>query len=322
MALILSDERTILWISTLLYCTGFSYVLVCLTKRRTHSSIFNLSVIGTGLFLQTFGLYLRGLEVRSCPLGNIFEIVQFIVWSAVLLYLVVGPAFRVSLLGFFSSGLAAVLSTISLLVSVWDHPYELSRHGAGPWIETHAATAMFSYGVFGVLALTSVMYLLQNFGLKQKRFRGLFTLLPSIVQLDQINIRLLVTGVAVLTFSLSVGAYYWLGQGELVRLPKLLITLSIWIAYMVVLLLHRANRLLSLKFAWSCIFLFGLALISVWPVDASRAAESLDSAPDSTVKEAEWYLVQGPEAPPSFALGWRWIRAKGDSVNLRGFGNA
>ena len=297
MALILSDERTILWISTLLYCTGFSYVLVCLTKRRTHSSIFNLSVIGTGLFLQTFGLYLRGLEVRSCPLGNIFEIVQFIVWSAVLLYLVVGPAFRVSLLGFFQFRACRrpqhnLASRLGL-----GPPLRVEPTRAGPWIETHAATAMFSYGVFGVLALTSVMYLLQNFGLKQKRFRGLFTLLPSIVQLDQINIRLLVTGVAVLTFSLSVGAYYWLGQGELVRLPKLLITLSIWIAYMVVLLLHRANRLLSLKFAWSCIFLFGLALISVWPVDASRAAESLDSAPDSTVKEAEWYLVQGPEAP-------------------------
>ena len=284
---ILSDERAILWISTLLYCAGFAYVLMCLTKKRLHSSVFNLSLIGAGFIFQTFALYLRGHEVKSCPLGNPFEIVQFIVWSAVLLYLVVGPAFRVSLLGFFSSGLAAVLSTISLLVPIWDSPYELRRFAAGPWIETHAATAMFSYGVFGVLALTSVMYLLQNFGLKQKRMRGLFSLLPSIVQLDQINMRLLVTGVLVLTFSLSVGVYYWIGQGEMVRLPKLLVTVSIWFAYLVILCLHRANKLLSLKFAWCCIFLFGIALISIWPVNASRAEESLDSVSALTAEGPE-----------------------------------
>ncbi|AWT60383.1 MAG: hypothetical protein DF168_01592 [Candidatus Moanabacter tarae] len=266
----LSDERTILWVSTLFYCSGFAYIFICIARKRLHLSIFRLLLIGTGFILQTFALYLRGHEVKSCPLGNPFEVLQFLVWSAILLYFLVGPVFRISLLGFFCAGLAAVISMISLLVPAWDSSYELAQPASGPWIETHAATAMFSYGVFCILALTSAMFILQNFGLKEKRINIFSSLLPSIVQLDQINIRLLLTGVIVMSFSLFVGAYYWVGNGELVRLPKLLTTSSIWVAYLIILCLHRTNRLLPLKFAWYCILLFAIALISIWPVASNR----------------------------------------------------
>jgi HemX protein len=46
----------------------------------------------------------------GCPLGNTFEIVQFVAWSAMLLYFFVGTAFRVSLLGLFTAGYAATLA--------------------------------------------------------------------------------------------------------------------------------------------------------------------------------------------------------------------
>ena len=47
-----------------------------------------------GYILQTTGLYLRGLEVKGCPIGNQFEIFQFTGWSATTLYLVIGATFR------------------------------------------------------------------------------------------------------------------------------------------------------------------------------------------------------------------------------------
>ena len=45
-----------------------------------------------------------GAEIKACPLGNTFEISQFIAWSLVLLYFIIGPAFRLRLLGFFTAG--------------------------------------------------------------------------------------------------------------------------------------------------------------------------------------------------------------------------
>lgn len=273
MTTILIEERTLLWIGTMFYSIGFGYVLFSLKRRRSHSRLAVLLLAVVGFCFQTSGLYLRGLEVKSCPVGNVFEIIQFITWSVVLLYLAVGPAFRISLLGFFSVGMAAILGNLSLSITTWDRPYERSIFGDNPWIEAHASSAMFSYGVFAVLALTSAMYLLQNYGLKGKKYTAVYSVLPSIVQLAQINRRLLMTGVFVLTFSLIVGAYYWVGDWEQVRIPKLLISLIIWLAYTLALVLNLSNKLLSRKFAWSCLTIFALALFSIWPVDASRPSD-------------------------------------------------
>ena len=45
---------------------------------------------------------------------------------------------------------------------------------------------------------------------------------------------------------------------------------SIWLAYLVVLFLRLGNRLYARKLAWTCIALFLVALVSIWPIDASR----------------------------------------------------
>ena len=270
----LTDERAILWIAALLYCAGFGYVLTFLLLKRKHSRVAGLILVSLGFVLQTVGLYLRGLKVESCPLGNIFEIVQFLTWSLIFLYLAIGPAFRVSLLGFFSSGFAATLGLLSLVVSPWDEPYQATAFGGNPWIEVHAATALFSYGVFALLFLTAAMYLLQNHGLRAKRFTGLFSILPSIVQLDQINRRLLLTGVLVLTFSLIVGANYWMGAWDQVALPKLLFTVATWAAYTTLLFLHFSRRMLGQRFALLCVAIFLLTLVSIWPVNESRFAQT------------------------------------------------
>ena len=81
------------------------------------ASIPCISSIGASccrVFLQTRGLYLRGLSTHACPLGNGMERIQFIAWSFVLTYLIIRLIFKLQLLGLFTSGLAAVLSFISL----------------------------------------------------------------------------------------------------------------------------------------------------------------------------------------------------------------
>ena len=53
-----------------------------------------------GFFVQTRALYLRGLEVHGCPLGNTLERVQFILWSLILTYLILRVLWRLNLLHF------------------------------------------------------------------------------------------------------------------------------------------------------------------------------------------------------------------------------
>jgi ABC-type uncharacterized transport system permease subunit len=271
MASLLTD-RALLWLGALLYLAGFLVGLIGLTRRHSPAGLrtmLNILLIG-GWGFQWLGLYQRGLAGRGCPLGNTFEIVQFVAWSAMLVYFFVGSTFRGSLLGLFTAGYAATLALVSLLIPQWDLVRGQKLFGNNPWIEAHAALAVFSYGVFGLLTLTSLMQLLQNWSLKNKRLNGLFWFLPSVVQLEQINYRLVLLGVTLLSISLSVGAAWWVRNIESVHLPKLMVTVGVWLAYLTVLLLRWRGRLVSVRFAWVCLILFGLALLSLGPVNSNR----------------------------------------------------
>ncbi len=271
----LLTDRALLWLGALLYLAGFLTGLVALTRRAAPAglrTILNTLLVG-GWGFQMAGLYVRGLAVGGCPLGNTFEIVQFVAWSAMVLYFFVGPIFRGSLLGLFTAGYAASLALVSLLVPAWDLTHGQKIFGNNPWIELHAALAVFSYGVFGLLALTALMHLLQNWSLKHKRLNGLFWFLPSVVQLDQINFRLLALGVLLLTFSLGVGAVWWVRDTASVDYPKLFVTLGVWFVYLVVWLLRWRAKLVSVRFAWVCLVMFIIALLSLGPVNSSRHHE-------------------------------------------------
>jgi ABC-type uncharacterized transport system permease subunit len=268
----LPTDRALLWLGALLYLAGFMTGLLALLRRTNAPppQVLLNAILVAGWLTQMAGLYVRGMAAGGCPLGNTFELVQFVAWSAMVVYFFVGTAFRLSLLGLFTAGYAGALALASLLIPAWDATRGQKIFGDNPWIEVHAALAVFSYGVFGLLALTAVMHLLQNWSLKHKRLDGLFWFLPSVVQLDQITTRMLALGVLLLTFSLSVGASWWVRSPGAVDITKILVTVSVWFAYLLVGLLRWRAILVSVRFSWVCVVMFMLAMMSLGPVNSSR----------------------------------------------------
>ncbi len=263
-------DRTWLWGAAGFYLAGFVLGTISLLRGGRPSGALNSILIVIGYALQLVGLGLRGKADQGCPLGNTFEIFQFTAWSAITLYLVIGVTFRSSLLGYFTSCLAAALTLVSLAIPAWDAMRRVHIFGGNPWIELHAALALFSYGVFGLLALTSIMFLARNYSLKSKHLGGWFSFLPSILDLDHISVRLLGAGVAILTASLAVILAYWLRDTASANPSKILVTAAVWAAYGTALALRLRSVLLAKRFAWTCLVLFALALVSIGPVDASR----------------------------------------------------
>lgn len=255
-----------------IYLGGFLLGLISLLLRKPYARALMFAMLSGGFILQTLALNLRGAELKACPLGNLFEISQFIAWSLVLLYFIIGPVFRLRLLGFFTAGLAALLSGGALFVPAWDQPYPPGIFGGNPWIEMHAALAIFSYAVFAILALVSTMFLIQQHGLKKKQFQILYQYLPSVQQLDLMAKRLLITGVSVLSAALVFGAVFWIRNPDLVPLFKLTITCLVWAGYSAVVVLRLQKKLVTRKHAVACIALFLFALASLWPVQSARDA--------------------------------------------------
>lgn len=275
-------DRTWLWFAAGFYLVGLVLGTVSLLRGTRHSDARINLVIVLGYVCQLLGLYARGRVVGGCPLGNTFEIFQFTAWSATTLYLVVGVTFRLSLLGYFTSCLAAVLTLTSLAIPAWDATRRAKIFGGNPWIELHASLALFSYGVFALLALTALMLLLRTYSVKAKHLGGWFSFLPPILDLDHISVRLLVTGVVLMTASLIGGGVYWIRDPDTVNLGKLLFTVGVWVAYSVALVSRLRGQLLAKRFAWTCLALFGAALVSLGPVDSSRHPPALP-APDHVV---------------------------------------
>jgi HemX protein len=263
-------DRNWLWAAAIFYLAGFVQGTFSLLRNDRPAGTATYVLVAIGYVLQWIGLGVRGRAVGGCPLGNQFEIFQFTAWSAITLYLVIGVTFRKSLLGYFTSCLAAALTIVSLSIPAWDATRRSHIFGGNPWIELHAALALFSYGVFALLALTSVMFLLRNYSLKAKHVGGWFSFLPSILDLDHIGVRLLGAGVAILATSLAVGSAYWLRDVSTVNTSKLVVTAAIWVAYTAAFSLRLRGRLLAQRFAWACLGLFVAALLSLGPVDASR----------------------------------------------------
>lgn len=278
----LQDKQWI-WLATVVFAsTFFLGAYSALKLRRKAASSYILGLVCFGWAMQTIGLYARGLQYGGCPLANRFELVQFMVWSAIVLYIFVGSAFRISLLGVFTSGFACLFSILSLTFPSWDSASRSPIFGNSPWIEVHAALALFSYGVFGVLALTSSMYLLQSRSLKSKKVvGGLFPFLPSIVELVNINRRLLAIGLVILTCSIAIGQVYFARDSYSVIPLKLIMTGVVWAAYALLFVLRLKLVLSSKQFSWACIAVFVAALLSLDAVN-----RSVDKAADTRVEES------------------------------------
>lgn len=272
-------DRTVFALAAMIYAAAFVLGLATLRLQRLYSRAAMFALLTGGFLMQTLALNLRGAEIRACPLGNTFEVAQFLAWSAVILFFIIGPAFKLRLLGFFTAGLAALLGGGSLLVPGWDRPYPPGLFGGNPWIELHASLAIFSYGIFAVLALVSGMFLIQQHGLKTKQFKGLYQYLPSIQQLDLMAKRLLLTGVIVLTAALLFGAVYWIDNPELVPVFKLSATILVWLGYAAVVILRLQKRLVTRRHAIASILLFLLAMASLWPVQSARDSVAPTATP-------------------------------------------
>jgi len=266
-------DRHAFAVAAAIYGGAFLFGLVMLLLKRPYSRAIMFALICGGFLIQTLGLNLRGAEIKACPLGNPFEIAQFLAWSLVLLFFIIGPIFRLRLLGFFTAGLTTLLAAGSFLVPSWDHAYPPGIFGGNHWIELHASLAIFRYGVFAILSLVSVMFLIQQHGLKKKQFKGVYQYLPSVQQLDLMAKRLLFTGVIVLTASLVFGAVFWVDNFDLVPVFKLTATCLVWLGYLSVFILRIQKKLISRRHAIATIILFMLAIGSLWPVESARDAE-------------------------------------------------
>lgn len=257
-------ERLPLILSTICFLLGFAHTLFALGAGRYRPSRFNRVVIGIGFAFQTWFLYARGQAIGRCPLTNLFEVLIFLSWSMVLLYLLIGPAYRLSLLGAFTSPLVFLFQVVALIAPI-DTP-STAHLPPNPWLELHAALSIISFGAFAMAGVAGVMYLAQAKQLKTHHLRSIFYEMPPISALATANTRLLWAGLLLLTAGLGAG---FAVPGRLDWL-KVSWGVGMWALYLALLL---ARRLGPRRIALLSVVAFSVALSTLWSLNyfAERA---------------------------------------------------
>ena len=262
-------DRELLIVSTL--CFFFAMVRTALAVRvgNYRPGGFNFLAIGLGFLFQTAFLSLRGHALGRCPITNLFEVFVFLAWSVSLIYLLVGPAYRLSLMGAFTAPLVFGLQTFALIAPI-DLPHPL-RPRPTPWLELHASVSLIAYGAFALACVAGLMYLVQERQLKRHQLNSLFYYFPPLTDLFAAITRLLWVGFGLLTLGLAAGFF----TGQPLPYVKIAWSLGVWVFYAAILLARHLGTTAPRWIAALCVVAFSAALTVLWGITFLSQTASL-----------------------------------------------
>lgn len=211
-----------------------------------------------GAFACQIGfLSVRGQARAACPLNDPGEILAFLAWSLTLFYLLVGPAYRISLLGVFTAPVVLIFQSLALIPGVLTtNPQKIA--GGNPWHETHSAMSVLAYGALALAAVAGVMFLVLDKQLKDQHLKsGLFRNLPPVRELLTSLERLLWLGGLLLTIGIVAG---FLMPHTASAWGHLIAALAVWIGYIALLAIKRVRGLTGRRLSLSAVLLFVLSL--------------------------------------------------------------
>jgi ABC-type uncharacterized transport system permease subunit len=255
-------DRQLIIVSTICFLVAVVRTVVLLRAKKFHGGWFNFLAITVGFMFQTVFLSIRGHALGRCPLTNLFEVFVFLAWSVALIYLVIGPVYRLSLMGAFTAPLVVLLQSFALLASV-DTPVG-ARLPANPWLEFHASISLVAYGVFALACIAGVMYLVQERQIKTHQLRSIFYFLPPLTDLFAAITRLLWCGFALYTLGLLSGFFVPAAAG----LPwgQAICAIGVWLLYAGILQGRHLRKLAPRRVAALCIIGFSAALTLLWGI--------------------------------------------------------
>jgi HemX protein len=254
-------DRQLLLGSTLCFLIAVAHTLATIREGVFRRRRFSFFAIALGFGLQSAFLYIRGHAVGRCPITNLFEVFVFLAWSLALIYLVIGPAYRLSLMGAFTAPLVLLIQGFALLAPI-DIPHS-GRVSANPWLEFHASMSMIAYGAFALACVAGVMYLVQERQLKTHQLHSIFYQLPPLPNLFSALTRLIWLGFALYTAGLISGFFT---GGPLPRL-KMICAFAVWIFYGAILQVRYLHRFAPKRIAALCILAFTAAVSVLWAIN-------------------------------------------------------
>lgn len=197
-------DVTLLKITALFYllATG-SFIIHLVLLRHFLSRLSPLLLLG-GFLIHTSALGVHVFQSGYPAVTQFREALSVYSWLMVAVYLLVQLKYRLTVLGSFISPLAFLMSLGAFAsgAGIGELPAGLKSY----WLPVHVTLAFLGNSVFALAFGVSLMYLLQEYQLKNKKMTVLQKRFPSLEALDRFNYVFLVWGFPLMTFGIITGS--------------------------------------------------------------------------------------------------------------------
>ncbi|HUK40555.1 MAG TPA: c-type cytochrome biogenesis protein CcsB [Candidatus Acidoferrales bacterium] len=189
-----------------LFATGSFLTYIFLLK----DSVSKLSpwILFCGFVLHTLALSVRFFQIGFAGIAEFREALSSFSWLMVAGYLLVQLKYRLTVLG-------SIIAPLALLMTLAAFAFGADAGELPPglqsfWLPVHVTLAFLGNAAFALAFGVSLIYLLQEHHLKQKRMTSLMKRFPSLESLDRLNYVLLVWGFPLMTLGILSGSL-WAG---------------------------------------------------------------------------------------------------------------
>ncbi|HEY3203845.1 MAG TPA: cytochrome c biogenesis protein CcsA [Thermoanaerobaculia bacterium] len=194
------------WLAVACYSVGEALAILWLVQPRGAFSRPASVVIAGGLALHFGDLMHRGRELGSVPYRTLGGSVSLFGWMLGIAYLVLLLRHRERAMGPFLIPFVIVTTIVALLLP--DAASAPARATRGSVFAFHVTLAILAYAAFTFSFVLSILYLIQNRQIRQRKTGLLFSRLPALEVIGRMNRTSVSVGLAVLTLSLIFG-FLW-----------------------------------------------------------------------------------------------------------------
>jgi ABC-type uncharacterized transport system permease subunit len=178
-------------------------------------------------------------------------------------FLILATVYRTVSFGIFLLPVAALLTLVpAFRPGAEVLAYPLLHTG---WLFLHVALLLAAYAALLISLIASVLYLIQERRLKQKRTSQARSWLPPLETTDQIALKSLLFGLPCMTAGLLIGsvvALETIGPAFFAD-PKVLLSLAMWVVYVAMIYIRRHSGLRGRRAVYLSGFVF-LIVLAVW----------------------------------------------------------
>ncbi len=181
------------------------YVAHLITQRKEAERVATLALT-CGFAVHTVAFALLWKRLGHPPMVNMHETLSFLAWAMSGSFLLVHRYSNVKSMGAFVTPLILVAMTASSFQP--DRLLPLPPALKSLWLPVHASICLIAYAVLAMAFVISIMYLLQEKQIKQKRLGPIFRRLPSLDALDSAAEKCLKIGFPLLTLGIVTGSIW------------------------------------------------------------------------------------------------------------------